>query len=354
MNLRHARVAVLLIVGLVIAMVIAACGGAKSRGGASLTVYSATGLSAWYEAQFENFTRATGIEVHLVEGGSGEVVSRVNSGAVWDHVNGDQSVPPADLLVTLPPFIQKAEKAGLLQSSGVETTGIPSGEVGPGDSYVPIAYTALCFIANPAVDPPPLTWQDLLDPRFKGRLQYSTPGETGDGTALLLLLKHLMGRQGALDYLAALARNGVGPSSSTAKLESAVNSGTLWIANGDVQMNLSSIHNDGSDFNVFFPAMPGGGRTTVALPYAAGVTSRSQRPDEAKKLLAFLLAEDAQTSLALDAFGIPVRKSDRVSGRSAVAPPTGVLNGVELWAPDWTTVMAELERDIADYHKAVG
>lgn len=352
MNVRHWRGRVLLIMGLVMSILIPACGTGKPSDTA-ITVYSATGLSAWYKVQFEKFTRDTGVKVTLFEAGSGEVVSRVNSGAVWERVNSDQSVPPADLLVTIPPFIQKAEKAGLLQPGGADTTGIPSEQVGPEGKYVPIANTALCFIANPAANPPPLSWQDLLSSQFKGKLQYSSPGETGDGTALLILLKHLMGREGALDYLSKLGRNNVGPASSTASLMPKVNSGVLLIANGDVQMNVASIKNDGSKFTAFFPAMPDGVRTTVALPYTAGVTAGSQRPDDARKLLAFLLSEEAQTSLASDAFGIPVRLSDQTAGRSAVLPPAGVLNGVQLWTPDWNTVSAELDGDLAAYRNAV-
>ncbi len=71
-----------------------------------MTVYSADGLANWYKPQFEKFTEDTGIDVNLVEAGSGEVVSRVEK---------EQSNPQADLLVTLPPFIQKADKSGLLR-----------------------------------------------------------------------------------------------------------------------------------------------------------------------------------------------------------------------------------------------
>nr|WP_279537830.1 ATP-binding cassette domain-containing protein [Amycolatopsis acidicola] len=42
----------------------------------------------------------------------------------------------------------------------------------------------------------------MLDPEYKGKLQYSTPGEAGDGTAVLVELQHVLGDQGALDYLA--------------------------------------------------------------------------------------------------------------------------------------------------------
>jgi 2-aminoethylphosphonate transport system substrate-binding protein len=87
----------------------AACGGTGSSGssGETLTVYSADGLATWYKSQFDKFTKDTGIAVNLVEAGSGEVVSRVEK---------EQSNPQADILVTLPPFIQKADKSGLLRT----------------------------------------------------------------------------------------------------------------------------------------------------------------------------------------------------------------------------------------------
>jgi len=76
------------------------------------------------------------------------------------------------------------------------------------------------FIVNPTVAKPlPTTWDDLLSPRFAGKLQYSTPGQAGDGTAVLLQLQHVLGKQGALGYLGKLQANNVGPSSSTGKLQ---------------------------------------------------------------------------------------------------------------------------------------
>ena len=335
---------------LVVGMLLAACGGTGSSGSGgagTLTVYSADGLGAWYKTQFANFTRETGINVNLVEAGSGEVVSRVEK---------EQSNPQADLLVTLPPFIQKAEKSGLLQASGVDTAGIEADLVGPGGVYVPIVNNALCFIANPGANPQPASWDDMLKPEFKGKIQYSTPGQAGDGTAVLVLLKELMGADGALDYLTRLQVNNVGPSSSTGKLQPKVSNGELLVANGDVQMNLGSIKNDGSKFTIFFPAMPDGSRTTVSLPYVAGVTAGSRRPDDAKKLLTFLLSEEVQTSVSSDALGIPVREdiARSTADEGADMTPASLLKGVRLWVPDWNTVLSELDGDLGAYQKATG
>jgi 2-aminoethylphosphonate transport system substrate-binding protein len=327
----------------------AACGGTGSSGSSAdtVTVYSADGLANWYKSQFDRFTKDTGIAVNVVEAGSGEVVSRVEK---------EQSNPQADLLVTLPPFIQKADESGLLVPSGVDTTGIPADQVGPDGKYVPIVNNALCFIANPSANPQPATWDDLLKPEFKGKLQYSTPGQAGDGTAVLILLQHLRGKQGALDYLAKLQANNVGPSSSTGKLQPKVSNGELLVANGDVQMNLGSIKDDGSKFNIFIPAAPDGKRTTISLPYVAAVAKGAPHEEQAKKLLEFLLSDDVQKTVATEALGIPVRDQIRTTAGESAEPntPAAVLDGIEVWVPDWNTVLAELDADLAAYQKATG
>src|SRR6478672_7109805 len=334
----------------VAAVALTACGGTGSSGsggGETLTVYSADGLKNWYDSRFAEFTKDTGINVNVVEAGSAEVVSRVEK---------EQSNPQADLLVTLPPFIQKANASGLLQPSGVDTKGIAADQVGPGGNYLPIVDNALSFIVNQSVSPQPATWDDLLKPEYKGKLQYSTPGQAGDGTAVLILLQHLMGKPGALDYLTKLQANNVGPSSSTGKLQPKVSNGELLVANGDVQMNLGSIKDDGSKFNIFFPATADGKRTTVSVPYVAGITKGAPHEASAKKLLGFLLSDDVQKTVEPDALGIPVRDQIRTTAGGSAAPntPAGVLDGVDVWVPDWNTVLAELDADVAAYQKATG
>lgn len=350
MNRRHRLTALLVI----IAMLVAGCGRASEA--TTITVYSPTGLGAWYQSRFEKFTAETGIKVNLFEAGSGEVVSRVNSPAVWEQMDTGEPVPSADLLITLPPFIQKADKSGLLQPSGVDPAGLSPEFVGPGGVYVPIVKTALCFIANAGLNPLPVTWDDLQRPDLEGRLQYSTPGEAGDGTALLLLLQQLMGKQGALDYLARLQSNNVGPAASTGALAPKVSSGELLVANGDVQMNLASITNDSLKIRIFFPTMPARKPTTISLAYVAGVTAGSVHPEAAKKLLAFLVSDDSQRSVFSEAFGIPAKDAiaAQMSDAGDGVTPTGLLRGVTLWTPDWDAVLAEIGDDIADYKSATG
>ena len=91
-----------------------------------VTIYSADGLhdgkNSWYEQEFAAFTKATGIKVQYIEAGSGGVVERIAK---------EKSNPQADVLVTLPPFIQRAEAEGLLQGYTPEA----ASEIAGGDDH---------------------------------------------------------------------------------------------------------------------------------------------------------------------------------------------------------------------------
>lgn len=323
----------------------AACGGtgaaSTSDGAKTVTVYTADGLADWYKTRFDAFTQKTGIKVQTVEAGSGEVVSRLQK---------EKSNPQADVVVTLPPFIQKASKDGLLQKYDVP--GSDHVKSVKGDDYVAVVDNYLCFIANQKAGTPK-TFDELLDPRFKGKLQYSTPGQAGDGTAVLLLLQHLLGKQGALDYLAKLEANNVGPSASTGKLQPKVSKGELLVANGDVQMNLASISVDKSAFSVFFPAGQDGKKTTLALPYVMGLAAGAPNVDGGKQLMEYLLSTDAQQTVSSDAFGIPARDDVKPTDANFAAVQKATT-GVEIWQPDWSAVLSDLDADVAAYTKAIG
>ncbi|MFA4083365.1 2-aminoethylphosphonate ABC transporter substrate-binding protein [Mycobacteroides salmoniphilum] len=329
---------------LVLTVAVSACGGTGgSTGPNSVMVYSADGLDPWYKARFAEFTQSTGISVNLVEAGSAEVVSRVAK---------EKANPQADMLVTLPPFIQKAASSGLLAPVGVDVSAVADNNKDRDGQYVAIVDNYLTFIANPAAGLTDARWEDFLHPRFKGKLQYSTPGQAGDGTAMLVLLQHLMGDQGAFDYLGRLQHNNVGPSSSTGKLQPKVSNAELWLANGDVQMNLASIREDRSNFSVFIPATNDGVRSTVSLPYVAGITKGATHVENAKKLLDFLLSVGVQQTVSRDARGMPVRAD--VKPEVGPNTPARVLDGVNIWHPDWSQVLDTLDASLIAYQKATG
>ncbi|MDQ4502604.1 2-aminoethylphosphonate ABC transporter substrate-binding protein [Sinomonas sp. ASV322] len=325
----------------------ASSGGAATgaaSGDAQVTIYSADGLADWYKGTFEDFTKSTGIKVNYVESGSGEVVSRTEK---------EKSNPQADILVTLPPFIQQADQKGLLGSISADLSAIPPADKAADGHYVALVNNYFAMIRGTAASPKPDTWKDLLDAGYKGKVQYSTPGQAGDGTAMMVLLEQILGKQGAMDYFKALQPNNVGPSSSTGKLGPKVSKGELSAANSDVQMALQSISADKSAYEVFFPKTDDGKRSTVSLPYDMGLASNAPHKANAEKLMAYLLSKDVQSTVSSKAFGLPVR-SDVTPSDANFATLKKTMDGVTVANPDWDAVQKGLKDDLAAYNAATG
>lgn len=339
--------------GLVVAASLTACGGSSAASDAkTVTVYSADGLKGengdgWYDQLFKDFEKKTGIKVKYVEGGSGEVVQR----AVREKTNTQ-----ADVLVTLPPFIQQADSKGLLQS--YEPAGVD--KVGAGDKSADGRWTSVVnnyfgFVLNKKeLATPPTTWEELLDAKYKNKLQYSTPGVAGDGTAVVIQTMHdFGGKAPAMDYLKKLQANNVGPSSSTSKLAPKVDKGEILVANGDVQMNFAQATSM-PNLAIWFPKKQGAARpSTFALPYAAGLVSKAPHTANGKKLLDFMLSEQEQRQVTSIGGGFPARSDIRPTDANATALGK-LLDGVDVFQPDWTDIDKNLDSYIDAWKSATG
>ena len=321
-----------------------ALAGAPAWADSVVTVYSIDGLhdgdNSWYQAQFDAFSKATGITVRYVEGGGGVVVERLAK---------ERSNPQADVLVTAPPFIQRAAAEKLLAPF---TSDAAANIPGVTALYSPLVKNYLSFIYNDKALPgAPAKWPDLLDAKFKNKLQYSTPGQAADGTAVMLQAFHSFGGKDAgFDYLAKLQANNVGPSSSTGKLTALVNKGELYVANGDLQMNLAQMaHNP--NVKIFWPADAKGERSALAIPYVVGLVQGAPESENGKKLINFLLSKEAQTSVSALSWGLPAR-NDVTPGDEHYKAAQAALAGVNSWEPNWDDVAQSLSADIARWHKA--
>ncbi|MEV1043762.1 2-aminoethylphosphonate ABC transporter substrate-binding protein [Streptomyces sp. NPDC049916] len=330
---------------------LSACGSSAASDDKSVTVYSADGLkgengNGWYDKVFEDFEKKTGIKVQYVEGGSGEMVQR----AAREKANTQ-----ADVLVTLPPFIQQADDKGLLtayEPKGADQ--VDGAGRAPDGTWTSVVNNYFGFVRNKKeLKDPPTTWEDLLDPGFKEKVQYSTPGVAGDGTAVLIKALHdFGGREPAMAYLKKLQTNNVGPSASTGKLAPKVDKGELLVANGDVQMNFAQ-SKDMPNLAIWFPAREGGRPTTFALPYAAGLVADAPHSENGRKLLDFLLSEQAQRDVSAVGGGFAARKDIQATDANAVEL-AALMEGVEVFEPNWTEIGDQLDSYIDAWKSATG
>ncbi|MGW4744768.1 2-aminoethylphosphonate ABC transporter substrate-binding protein [Streptomyces sp. NPDC004290] len=328
---------------LLLAAPLTACSGSSAASDEKVvTVYSADGLKGeagdgWYDKVFADFEKQTGIKVEYVEGGSGEMVQRALR---------EKSNTQADVLVTLPPFIQQAGSKGLLQSYEPKGADHVDGADKSGDgTWTSVVNNYFGFVHNKKELPgAPKTWEELLDAKYKDKLQYSTPGVAGDGTAVLIKAMHdFGGKEPALEYLKKLQANNVGPSSSTSKLAPKVDKGELLVANGDVQMNYAQSKSM-PNLGIWFPAKDGGKPTTFALPYAAGLVNKAPHTENGRKLLDFMLSEGAQREVSAIGGGFPAREDVRTTDANALALAQ-LMDGVEVFEPDW----ADIDKNLAAY-----
>ena len=335
-----------------LALPLTACGGDSAAADEDVvTVYSADGLKGengdgWYDQVFKDFENETGIKVEYVEGGSGEMVQRATR---------EKRNPQADVLVTLPPFIQQADSKGLLQKyapNGVDQ--VSGADKAANGTWTAVVNNYFGFIQNKKeLKQAPTTWEDLLDPTYENKLQYSTPGVAGDGTAVLIKAMHdFGGEKPAMDYLKKLQANNVGPSASTGKLAPKVDKGELLVANGDVQMNYAQSKSM-PNLGIWFPAREGGRPTTFALPYAAGLVTDAPHDENGRKLLDYMLGQKAQRQVSEVGGGFAARQDVKATDANAIELAK-LMDGVEVFEPDWNDIEENLTSYVDAWKSATG
>ncbi|UZJ31237.1 2-aminoethylphosphonate ABC transporter substrate-binding protein [Streptomyces endophytica] len=338
---------------LLLGVSLTACGGASADPDAKeITVYSADGLKSeqgdgFYDKVFADFRKKTGIKVNYVELGSGVAVQRLAR---------ERANTKADVVVTLPPFIQQADGKGLLDTYRPKGSDqVTAADKDPAGRWTSVVNNYFCFIYNKKqLKQPPATWQDLTKPAFRNRLQYSTPGVAGDGTAVLIKALHDFGGQGpAMKFLGRLQANNVGPSSSTGQLAPKTDKGELLVANGDVQMNYANMKSM-PDQGIFFPAAkPGARPTTFALPYAAGLVKNAPHTANAKKFLDYLLSPGVQQEVSAVGGGFTARKDIKPTDAHAKAL-AALMKDVEVFQPDWKDIDKNLDAYVDAWKTATG
>lgn len=153
----------------VVACLLAALAGLVARpapGSAAEEVVIYSSRHYGHEAAFEAFTRATGIEIRLLNGEAGQIFERLKA---------EGSKTPADVLLTVDAGnLWNAARAGLLapvRSAELERN-IPAHLRDPEHRWVGLTLRARTIVYNPKrVAPAELsTYEALGDPKWKGRL----------------------------------------------------------------------------------------------------------------------------------------------------------------------------------------
>src|SRR4051812_1276317 len=176
----------------------AACG----SDGSSDTVKVYSGRHYDLESAFDEFTEATGIEVEFLFGNDVELRERIEAEGEGTRADVYMTVDAGNLAA--------AASAGVFQplSSPVLRDVIPANLRDPDDRWFGLSQRARSIVYNPdEVDVSELsTYEDLADPRWKGRLCLRT-SESPYTQSIVASLIETHGREQALEIVTGWADN---------------------------------------------------------------------------------------------------------------------------------------------------
>jgi iron(III) transport system substrate-binding protein len=220
MNRRSRRHKILLITGIISAGAIALAGCSSSStsssasgssssasakpGKVTLTVYSAQGYD---KAAVAAFQKATGIPVKLDDNSTGPLLTQIeasknnpNWGLLW--VDGATAFAGLDQQGLL---LKGYEPSVSWNSLG--TAALPADK-----SYTPIGTTLMAAMVydKTKVKNPPTTWQELLQPQWKGMVGMNDPSQSGPTYPFIAgMMNYLGGVNSGESYFTKLKANGL-------------------------------------------------------------------------------------------------------------------------------------------------
>lgn len=331
--------------GALAAGVLVGCG-SDSAGDAGKVVIYSPNTENEVNAIIPAFEKATGIKVELVQGKTGEMVTRIDS---------EKENPQADILwggmnlgvyTTNPDLWEKYESPNenLIDENYRNTTGYFTNYILSGSG---------CLILNnkliKELGIEVKGYKDLLQPALKGKIASGDPTSSSSAWAELTNMLLVMGDKAydekAWDYVEDFVKqlNGVELNSSSAIYKG--------VAEGEYAVGVSyedpcvSLLQDGADVTVVYPE-----EGAVWLPAAAAIVKGAPNTEQAKKFIDFLISEECQQLVS----GLTVRGTNtKIKSTNEFMKPMSEINvayeDIKYCADhkaEWQAKYAQIKRDV--------
>lgn len=278
----------------------------------TLHIYSARHYDADNKI-YELFEKETGIKVKATQAKAGELIKKL-------EIEGDKS--PADIFITADiSNLEQAKDAGVLASVKSKTLDkiIPAHLRDTDGKWFAMTKRArIIAYAKDRIKPEIKTYEDLADPKFKGKILMRSATAPYSKTMLASIIAHDgkdKAKKWAAGLLANLAEKPKGGDRDQAK---AMHAGvgdyavmnTYYIGLLLTSKNPQDVET-GKNIGIIFPNQDGRG-THINIS-GAGVTKASKNKDNAVKFIEFLLTPEVQEILTNINYEYPVNKAVKPS-----------------------------------------
>jgi iron(III) transport system substrate-binding protein len=248
------------------------------------------------------FTKATGIKVNVISAGSGLLYRRIAA---------ESGNPQADVIWGTSADLLKQNKAHFQPYAAKERDAVPAAYRDPDDLWIGTNLQILTINQNtrsiPAADGPK-SWADLLNPKWKGKIAYTNPANSGSSYVTATYLVSLWGdNEAAWQKLGALIANTKVLSRSTL-----VFNGN---GNGEFPLGISLEYagylwaHNGAPVKVTYPT-----EGTVVLPEGIAIIKGAPNLDAAKQLVDFIESKPMEEELLRATFRRPARQDIDLTG----------------------------------------
>ena len=257
--------------------------------------YTGLALEASDEVS-RQFSEATGIESEYFRAGSNNLVQK------FDQERQAGQVRCSALVITIPVLVAQWAKEGvLLPYDSPEFANYPDefvikGYAGPiAGEPMAIAYNSELVSADEA----PKTWEDLLDPKWKGKLALTDAASASSALHWFSAIQSVYGKE----FMEKLSQQDVLVRTGGADVANTLVSGERPVAAAITQSHASRAIGKGGALRIVVPE--------AGAPMISNVIcipAEAPNPEAGKKLVDFILSEKIQVMLQNDFFSPSLRK----------------------------------------------
>jgi len=295
-----------------------------------LLIYTSnSAIEKMLAATLPPFTAKTGIKVkYIVPGASGAVVNKVVA---------EKGAPSADICIaSLPSMLQAKTENALEKYVSTESANYPD-VFKDKDGYFCGWYAFHTVIAyNPKyVTDPPKTFNDLLDPAYKGRIAYPDPTTSGNGLRFMCALIEVMGEEEAFNFMAELEPS-VARHDSLA-LGEFLDKGEMWIQVSDDAAVTTDVLTKGLKDQYIDITNEG----QIAGYVAVAITKGAPHLVEAKRLVDFMLSVEGQGYVTAG-YGYPCRSNMDAAIPENLRKIWEPLQGKPVIPLDWAEISSKM------------